>query len=88
MSAAEKREAALLALRAAVAAKTAYWDASLVLEKALGFNSGEPDVEDDIPDAVSDEIHDYVELCAGGGDAEWITEAMLDDLHKLIGATP
>lgn len=59
---AEKKEAALTALRAAVASKLAYWDAMDALETAFGFPGGE------IPDELSDVLHNTVEILASGGD--------------------
>ncbi len=57
-------------LRAAVAAKIAYWDAMDELERGLGH----PDRDDDV-------IHDYVEsLAAGVNDADDIGEGQVVDL--------
>lgn len=56
-----KKANALVHLRNAVARKLTYWDAMNALETAFGFPDGE------IPDELSDVLHNTVEILASGG---------------------
>ena len=62
-------------IKRAVAAKQAYWDAQLELEKQFGG---------DLSDAQVDKLHDCVEtLAAAGDDTNQVTQHEVDWLTKL-----
>ncbi len=65
-------------LRAAVAAKIAYWNANRALELALGF--------DDVPDGVDEHIENTISsLAAARDDVSWIDEVELAELVDPLG---
>ena len=66
-------------IKRAVAAKQAYWDAQLELEKQFG---------DELSDAKVGALHDCINiLAAAGDDANQITQHEVDWLTKLVKET-
>ena len=66
-------------VKRAVAAKQAYWDAQLELEKQFG---------DELSDAQVDKLHDCIDiLAAAGDDASQVTQHEVDWLTKLTKET-
>ena len=62
-------------IKRAVAARQAYWDAQLELEKQFG---------DELSDAQVDKLHDCIDiLAAAGDDANQVTQHEVDWLTKL-----
>jgi hypothetical protein len=64
-------------LRAAVAARIAYWNAVGALEKAL--------CPDGISDRASDKLHDFLNDLAAAGEPEQVTEAELARVIEIAG---
>lgn len=66
-------------IKRAVAAKQAYWDAQLELEKQFG---------DELSDAQVDKLHDCIDiLAAAGDDASQVMQHEVDWLTKLVKET-
>ena len=65
-------------IKRAVAAKQAYWDAQLELEKQFG---------DELSDAQVDKLHDCIDILAAGDDANQVTQHEVDWLTKLTKET-
>ena len=66
-------------IKRAVAAKQAYWDAQLELEKQFGC---------ELSDAQVDKLHDCIDtLAAAGDDANQVTQHEVDWLTKLTKET-
>ena len=66
-------------VKRAVAAKQAYWDAQLELEKQFG---------DELSDAQVDKLHDCIDtLAAAGDDANQVMQHEVDWLTKLVKET-
>jgi hypothetical protein len=65
-------------LRAAVAARIAYWDALGALEKELC-------PEGDISDRASDKLHDFISDLAAGGVPDQLDQEHLDRVIEIAG---
>ena len=66
-------------VKSAIAAKQAYWDAQLELEKQFG---------DELSDAQVDELHSCIDtLAAASDDANQVTQREVDWLTKLVKET-
>ena len=66
-------------IKRAVAAKQAYWDAQLELEKQFG---------DELSDAQVDKLNDCIDtLAAAGDDASQVMQHEVDWLTKLVKET-
>lgn len=65
-------------IKRAVAAKQAYWDAQLELEKQFGG---------DLSDAQVDKLHYCIDTLAVGDDANQVTQYEVDWLTKLVKET-
>lgn len=62
-------------LRFAVAAKQAYWDSALALEKAFG---------EELSDAQCDRLTEAIDQLAVGGEAHAITEAEVNWFESFV----